>query len=421
MRPIDLRAWVVIASSIVMIPGTPGRTDAQQRSDDQCLACHEGLDTPELSAPAVAWASDVHLEVGLTCTGCHGGDAVATDESTAHSGLLARPDRERIPELCGRCHSNQQFMHLYDPDIRIDQVETYYTSRHGELLVQGDPRVATCVDCHGIHGIESPGTATSPIYPANVPDTCGACHADDERMASYDIPTDQLDEYKTSIHWSTLEEKGDLSAPVCNDCHGNHGALPPGHSSIGRVCAECHFQIGEYFAMGAHDSVFTGHDWPGCATCHGNHAIQQADDELLGLGERSTCGAAGCHSEADEGGRIARQMLVLVDSLGEARRSADSILHAAEEAGMPVDQPLFELTQVQNAIVSARAIMHSVNIDSMRAQIDEGISTASTAYEAGESAFEELRVRRTGLAASALVIIVLIVGLLIRIRELGSA
>lgn len=311
-------------------------------------------------------------------------------------------------------------MRRYDPDIRIDQVETYYTSRHGELLVRGDPRVATCVDCHGTHGIESPSTVTSPVYVANVPETCGACHADDERMASYDIPTDQLDEYKTSIHWSVLEEKGDLSAPVCNDCHGNHGAVPPGHSSVGRVCGECHFQIGEYFAAGPHDSVFNGLDRPGCATCHGNHAIQRADDELLGLGERSTCAAAGCHTDADEGGRAAREMLVLVDSLNQVRDRADSILHAAEHAGMPVDQPLFQLTQAQNAIVSARAIMHSVDIDSMRAKIDEGLTTAKEGYAAGESAFEELRVRRTGLAASALVILVLIIGLLIKIRELGS-
>jgi hypothetical protein len=113
-------------------------------------------------------------------------------------------------------------------------------------------------------------------------------------------------------------------------------------------------------------------------------------------------------------------MLALVDSLNEARTRADSILSAAEHAGMPVDQPLFQLTQAQNAIVSARAIMHSVSIDSMRAKIDEGLETAGDSYAAGVSAFEELKVRRTGLAASALVILILIVGLLIKIRELGS-
>lgn len=420
MRRAGVPVRVIAAISLASLPAWPGVLVAQQHTDDQCRTCHLTLQDTALSAPAVAWASDVHLEMGLTCTGCHGGDAVATEESTAHAGLLARPPHERIPELCGRCHSNQGFMRRYDPDIRIDQVEQYYTSKHGELLRRGDPRVATCVDCHGTHGIESPETPSSPVYAANVPDTCGACHADKERMSHYDIPTDQLDEYKTSVHWSVLEDKGDLSAPVCNDCHGNHGALPPGHSSIGRVCGECHFQIGEYFAMGAHDTVFIGHDWPGCATCHGNHAIQQADDELLGLGDRSTCGAAGCHTEADEGGRVARQMLVLVDSLNEARQVADSILHAAEHAGMPVDQPLFELTQVQNAIVSARAIMHSVNLDSMRTRIDDGLTTADDAYEAGISAFEELGVRRMGLAVSALVILFLIVGLLMKIRELES-
>lgn len=412
-------AWRLLAA-VSAWSFVPGMLLAQPQTVDECLACHRDLETPQLSEPANAWSVDVHLEVGLTCTGCHGGDAVATDKVVAHQGLFARPPRARIPGMCGRCHSNQEFMRRYDPDIRIDQVETYYTSRHGELLAKGDPRVATCVDCHGTHGIERPTSVNSPVYAANVPETCGTCHADEERMSHYDIPTDQLREYKTSIHWSVLEDKGDLSAPVCNDCHGNHGAVPPGHSSVGRVCGECHFQIGEYYAAGPHEEAFNGIDRPGCATCHGNHAIQQVDDELLGLGERSTCAAAGCHTDADEGGRTAAEMLVLVDSLNEARTRADSILKAAEHAGMPVDQPLFQLTQAQNAIVSARAIMHSVNIDSMRAKIEEGLETASDSYVAGVSAFEELRVRRTGLAASALVILMLIVGLLIKIRELGS-
>ncbi|MEE8486797.1 MAG: cytochrome c3 family protein [Gemmatimonadota bacterium] len=392
-----------------------------QQAEGQCAECHRGLEDTELSEPAVMWKGDVHLAAGLTCTSCHGGDALTPDEGTAHTGMLASPPRERVPELCGRCHSNQKFMGLYDPDIRIDQVAAYKTSRHGELLEQGDPKVAICVDCHSTHGIQSSDDSDAPTHPSNVPDTCGECHADEERMASYGIPTDQLDDYKTSVHWSVLIDKGDLSAPVCNDCHGNHGAVPPGYAAVGRVCAECHFQIGEYFAASPHDTVFVTGETPGCATCHGNHAIQLADDELLGLGESSTCAAAGCHTESDEGGRVAGQMLVLVDSLLRVHARGDSILTEAEHAGMLVDQPRFELAQVQNAIVGARAILHMANLDSLQVRIDEGLALSTAGFEAGEGAFVELRTRRTGLAVSAVFILFLILGLLMKIRHLETS
>jgi hypothetical protein len=391
-----------------------------QQVTNECAVCHLELQDAEYSEPAVAWEGDVHVAAGLTCTGCHGGDAVATDEATGHAGMLVRPSRELIPAMCGRCHSNQDFMHQYDPDIRIDQVEAYYTSRHGELLAEGDSSVATCVDCHSTHGIRASEDVAALTHPANIPDTCGECHADDERMAEYRIPTDQLEEFQASVHWAVLVDQGDLSAPVCNDCHGNHGALPPGYDAVGRVCAECHFQIGEYYAISPHDSVFVEAETPACATCHGNHAIQLADDELLGLGELSTCGGAGCHTDADEGGRAAAQMLVLVDSLIHVRARADSILTDAEHAGMPVDQARFELAQVQNALIGARAILHAASLDSLQAKVDEGLTLSAAGFEAGEGAFVELRTRRTGLAVSALFILVLILGLVMKIRQLET-
>lgn len=409
--------WIAFGAAACL--AFPLHASAQERVD-QCATCHRDLDAPELSEPAHAWEGDVHLAAGLTCTGCHGGDAVAADETTAHAGMLASPPRDRIPELCGRCHSNQEFMRLYDPDIRIDQVEAYYTSRHGELLVRGDSNVAICVDCHTTHSIRSASDVDARTHPARVPDTCGECHADEERMLEYGIPTDQLDEFKSSIHWATLVEQGDLSSPVCNDCHGNHGAVPPGHTSVGRVCGECHFQIAQYFSVSPHDSVFVEADTPGCATCHGNHAIQPADDELLGLGEFSTCGGAGCHTETDAGGIAAGAMLELVESLVRSHAVSDSILTEAEHAGMPVDQPKFELTQVRNAIISARAILHTASIDSLRVKVDEGLELSTAGYEAGEGAFAELRTRRTGLAVSAVFILFLILGLLMKIRHLET-
>jgi len=111
-------------------------------------------------------------------------------------------------------------------------------------------------------------------------------------------------------------------------------------------------------------------------------------------------------------------MLVLVDSLLRAHARGDSILHEAEQAGMPVDQPRFELAQVQNAIVGARAMLHMVSLDSLQTKVDEGLALSAAGFAAGEGAFVELRTRRTGLAVSAVFILFLILGLLMKIRQL---
>lgn len=394
---------------------------AAQEATDQCSACHARLDDPGLSEPALGFEADVHAAAGLPCAGCHGGDSASEVEQVAHRGMLARPPRPRSPELCGRCHSNAELIKRFNPDLRVDQVDRYRTSVHGTRLSDfGDTKVATCVDCHGAHGILPPSDDRSKVHPRNIPDLCGSCHADADYMAEYGIATDQLAEYGRSVHWQTLSEEGDLSAPVCNDCHGNHGAAPPGYASVGRVCAECHFQIGQYYAASPHDTVFSRLGEPDCATCHENHAILEASDEVLGLGKQTACQGSGCHSTADEGGRVAAAMEALVDSLRTRFERADSILLAAEHAGMQVSQAQFELNQARSALVAARAIAHTASLDSVAAHVEEGLTIVEAGYAAGEAAFEELENRRLGLAVSSAVILVLIVGLVLKIRQAGG-
>ena len=59
-------------------------------------------------------------------------------------------------------------------------------------------------------------------------------------MAPYGIPTNQFEEYRSSVHWEALAKRGDLSAPSCASCHGNHGAKPPQVESVSAVCGTCH-------------------------------------------------------------------------------------------------------------------------------------------------------------------------------------
>lgn len=385
----------------------------------QCVTCHRSLEESRLVIPARAFVESVHAASGFDCVACHGGDATARREEDAHQGIVSKPSRSRIPELCTRCHANARYMRRFNTDIRVDQLVRYRTSVHGERLFGlGDTRVATCVDCHSAHFIAPADVDRSSVHPRSIPGTCGGCHANESYMASYDIPTDQLADYKASVHWEMVSEQGDLSAPVCNDCHGNHGATPPEVEWIGEVCSQCHNRIADYFEESVHDSVFAFMGEPGCATCHGNHEILPATDEMLELEPPGVCGGSGCHSPSDSGGRLALAMRASFDSLSTALERADSILEVAELAGMPVSQAEFELNNAQTSLLSARAATHSLELDSVRAALGEGRTIAEEGYDAGRHALEELEVRRLGLAVSSVIILLLMGGLIVKIRRL---
>ena len=314
---------------LLMALGAPLAADAQEATDS-CISCHEMLSGP-LGDPVQAFSQDVHAEAGFGCAACHGGDPTvqgpgAMDEA---KGYIGRPAPDMVPDVCGRCHSNANFMRQYDPALRIDQVSEYVTSTHGQrLLSAGDSAVATCASCHGAHGVRPASDPRSPVHPLNVASTCETCHSDPEHMAPYDLPTDQGEEYRSSVHWRTMTEGGDTSAPTCNDCHGNHGAAPPGVSWVGNVCGQCHVVMAEYFTASRHSETFTMLGVPGCALCHQNHAIQPPSDALLGVGEGAIC--ASCHGPDDAGGQAATPMpgTLLCASM------------VAAETGVPASRPL---------------------------------------------------------------------------------
>jgi predicted CXXCH cytochrome family protein len=392
--------------------------EAAAPAPDQCLACHLQAADARLAAPAREFADDIHRVKGFGCAACHGGDPREPGKAgmDPRKGYIGKPKRETIPQLCGRCHSNAGFMKQYNPALRVDQAAEYATSVHGQRLREaGDAKVATCASCHPAHTIRPPSDPKSSVHPARVAETCGRCHADAAYMAGYKIPTDQLQKYKTSVHWQAMSAKGDLSAPTCNDCHGNHGAVPPGVSWVGNVCGQCHTVMADLFKKSVHDKVFTEMGTPGCATCHENHAIKAAADEMLGVGDKSVC--ASCHGADDKGGKTATEMRARIDALRGAHERARAILLRAEHAGMEVSQATFDLNAAGDALVKARAAVHAFSADAVTKEVEPGLQVSAKAFARGERALEELAFRRKGLAVSVVVILALIVGLVLKIRE----
>lgn len=392
---------------------------AQKKSS--CIECHAKLDDPRLSAPAKLFDNDVHRGRGLSCNDCHGGDPNADTKESAKDlskGYLGKPKTLDIPAYCGKCHSDANLMKKFNPSLRVDQEREYYTSVHGKLLKTGETRVATCISCHSVHGIRAINDPLSSVYPSNVAETCSKCHASADYMHGFGIPSDQYAKYKTSVHAQALYDKQDLSAPTCNDCHGNHGATPPGIASVANVCGQCHARQAELFQTSPHKAAFDQKELAECITCHSNHAINKPSDQLIGTTDGALC--INCHTDGDKGFVAAGQMRSRIDELIASLGRSTEILNRAERAGMEVSKPKFELKGAIDALTHARVLIHSSSTAEVDKVIGPGLEVSAKGYEAGTAALAERKFRRQGLAVS-LIFILFLAGLVyLKLRQIEA-
>ncbi|MCH7766025.1 MAG: cytochrome c3 family protein [Acidobacteria bacterium] len=384
-----------------------------------CLDCHLIFEDDEhLGVPAQLFAGDIHAARGLTCAACHGGDPREEDADKSMDpakGFIGVPKRADIPRLCAHCHSDPAFMRSYNPRLRTDQLAQYGTSVHGQRLRRGDTRVAVCSDCHGIHDIRPASATLSRVHPLRLPGTCAGCHSDRERMKGYEIPTDQWDEYRASVHYQTLAG-GDLAAPTCATCHGNHGAAPPGVASVERVCGTCHVFQEQLFDQSPHKKPWDMMELASCLTCHGNHGIQPTGDFLVGTGEEAFC--VNCHLEGDGGWETAEKIHAALVGLDSSLGEAVSLLDQAERAGMDVGEARLVQANARENLIKARVDVHAFNAARVEETVESGLVLAAEAHQAGEAALDELAFRRKGLGLSLLAIAFVVFSLWLLIRHI---
>jgi len=386
----------------------------------QCITCHKDLDE-ELSWPVDAFEEDVHNAAGLGCHDCHGGNpAGITPDEAMHDApsFVGRPDPLDMPLFCDKCHGSAEYMKQYNPGLPVDQLAKYRTSVHGKLNAQGDRKAAQCASCHEPHRMKPANDPTASIYPINLPNTCATCHADEQYMESYGIPTDQFDQYSTSVHGRALLERHDLGAPACNDCHGNHAASPPLEAAIPNVCGNCHAFNADLFAGSPHKEAYAEADIPACESCHGVHEIISLTTANLGDGDESTC--MDCH-DADDGTRGIATAVAMQKGLYQLEHGfehADSLIYEAERRGMYVKEAEYALNDVRQAIIQAHTLVHSFDDSIVGSKVDSGLLILAGVNAAAEEKLAESAFRRWGLLISTL-IISLVAGLLyLKIRQL---
>jgi hypothetical protein len=404
----------VIFSSFIL-NGLFARQKAQLPENDQCFICH----MEEEILPEDFEDFDIHLQEGLSCAGCHGGNPALEDPDESMSpgaGFVAVPSKTETPQFCGKCHSDINFMREYQPRIPTDQVDQYYTSIHGKKLQEGDKKVADCTGCHSAHRILPADDPRSTVYALNVPSTCDKCHGDPDYMKQYAIPANQFKQYAASVHGKALLENQDTGAPACNDCHGNHGAIPPGITSISHVCGTCHVNNMQYFSTTSMAQEFEAEGIHGCEQCHGNHLVEKTHDDMVGIGEHSVC--LDCHDEGEDGYESAKDIHNHLTGLVAVYDSAETKQKIVQRIGMDDVEIEFLLQESNQSLIQARTLVHTFDAGKVGVETGEGLLKARQAMELARSEITENKVRRFGFAVASLFITVLAVALFFKIRDI---
>jgi nitrate/TMAO reductase-like tetraheme cytochrome c subunit len=186
------------------------KREATLRLNETCARCHADQSDQEKDSAHAAARARGQMEAAI-CTDCHTAHEVRRIRD-AQTGAVLPEVRAWIPKTCQKCHNA-----IY---------EKYRNSVHGAALTdESNPDVPTCIDCHGVHIIDDPRTATFRLMS---PQICAKCHTDNNIMSKYGISTQVLNTYVADFHGTTVtifEKVSPDSAtnkPVCYDCHGIH-------------------------------------------------------------------------------------------------------------------------------------------------------------------------------------------------------
>lgn len=187
-------------------------------------------------------------------------------------------------EMCLSCHTDPQ-MSVTLPSgetrgLSVDR-EAFARSVHGGKL--------GCVDCHtGMTEIPHPPRPfkTRREFTIAYYEACKRCH-----FATYSRTLD-------SVHQAAVA-RGDVTAPVCVDCHGAHDTTPPDRprTRISETCARCHEGVSRTYAKSVHGRALTADDnadVPTCTDCHRSHDVAGPNAPGWRLRSPELCGR--CHA-----------------------------------------------------------------------------------------------------------------------------
>jgi len=341
---------------------------ALQDTAYNCLRCH--------ADKRRSFSQGVHSERDIRCHQCHGGDPRAVDVGPAHRGNRFNPESKvEVAQLCSSCHSDPDQMRQYG--LPAGEMAEFRTSRHGEVLFQGNVDAPTCTDCHDAHTILRPTDARSNVYPSNIPATCAKCHDDAAMMRKYGLPSDQHERYMEGAHGRAVFEDGNFAAPTCIGCHGSHSALPPKATEISTVCDRCHVLLGAEFHDSPHGAAARRGAMPGCLGCHENHGTAVAPPEQI------TALCTDCHEPDSPAALAGANIQTRVMAAREDLRLAEEAIDLLSRQGRRVYDAKFRYATAFTAFSELKKAQHSLDVDMVD---DLGREVSSISREIRETA-----------------------------------
>lgn len=163
-----------------------------------CVDCHSNHQTAELTTSNVL--------IVQTCRKCHS-EIYDIYQNSVHGSALLQEDNPDVPtcsvcheshdntgpgdsgftlfspQICANCHADVELMSRYDVNTGV--FDTYLADFHGTTVIlfekispDQETNKPVCVDCHGVHDIQSPTDENSALLKQNLIFTCMRCHPD---------------------------------------------------------------------------------------------------------------------------------------------------------------------------------------------------------------------------------------------------
>lgn len=262
---------LTIVASALLLAGPARLLHAQT----DCLACHGDPSMQDASGKSIGVSADkFHASIhgSLKCNDCH-------------TNVKGYPHPANAAEVnCSTCHT--------------DEASGLAGSVHAKASEH------PCISCHGDpHSIVPKTDPTSPVYPLNIPKTCGSCHGNEAMAKKFGLPNVYA-LYLDSIHGFALGKEGLLVAANCTSCHGSHKVLshrdpqsPTYRTNVAATCGGCHVGINAQYQKGIHGKAVAAGDKnaPVCTDCHTAHAIIEPTSADFRMQSTPICGS--CHRD----------------------------------------------------------------------------------------------------------------------------
>jgi cytochrome b subunit of formate dehydrogenase len=240
----------------------------QAQSNSDCMDCHSDptLSADRLTGPVSLTVTTDSLKgsvhEGLDCIDCH---ADLKNAEFPHE----RPRNVN----CGECHDAE--------------MKTFMAGFFNKLNAMGFRGVPECSDCHGSHKITAHADSRR---------VCGICHRNE--LAAFD----------KSVHSRT--GKAAKEQMSCTSCHDPHFKSRRDSMSVAEWreynvhgCMECHKGESKNYVASKHFEKLKGGDLdaPNCVSCHGEHGVLSPSDPASHASvERLDALCSTCHQGYEE-------------------------------------------------------------------------------------------------------------------------